>query len=691
MKKVSKKRIRDFQKKVDDSISNRVIVLACIIIAMFGILAIRLIYLQGFAHTSYLEKKDDYTSIKQYTSAPRGQIYDCRGNIIAKTVVSHNIVYTSPNNLTTKDYLMYADRVGTVFDITLEDFSSQDLKEAYLVYCGMLDSTDPKYNGLNLLSESDKKAYLDGSWGNETQSKLYALQMKALANTDVTKELDPKDLKTYAIYNRMLANQASGQQSVILEDVSDTDVAYLVEHKTEFPGFDVDFGGWKREYPYGEHLSDVIGTVSTSTEGLPLELKDYYQSQGYQLNSQVGKSGLELQYNTLLAGTEEITKITYDSNGLAVKEVLQEAKKGYDLYISVDMDLQVPMDDTLKAVLQQYGGTEKRENFHSLYMCMMNPNDGSMLALSGYQQDPETRQLTYFASGNYRSNVNPGSCIKGATVYMGQSEGVVNEGEYILDAVMNIGGQEFASFKDHGVINDVDALAVSSNVYMFNIAIRLGGGQYVEGEPLTIADPQATLNNMSGYYSMFGLGNLTGIDAPGEVDAYMGTSSLPGMLLNYSIGQYDMYTPLQLLEYVSVVANGGKLYQPRFYEYAKEVNSEEFMDVNEPKVKSTLPEENESHLQRVQMGMTACVAEGNCYLDEMDVQMAAKTGTAEVGEWTTANLLGFGPVGDPTVAFACSAPTSSINSSNLAENICGLNVVKPVLNKYFELYPTDAE
>ncbi len=62
----------------------------------------------------------------------------------------------------------------------------------------------------------------------------------------------------------------------------------LVEHKTDFPGFDVDFGGWKREYPYGESLSDVLGSVTTSTQGLPSELANYYLSKGYQYNASVG-------------------------------------------------------------------------------------------------------------------------------------------------------------------------------------------------------------------------------------------------------------------------------------------------------------------------------------------------------------------------------------------------------------------
>ena len=101
----------------------------------------------------------------------------------------------------------------------------------------------------------------------------------------------------------------------------------------------------------------------------------------------------------------------------------------------------------------------------------MDPTTGGVLAMSGYTMDLETKEMTYFASGNYVSLVNPGSCIKGATLYMGQSEGVVEPGEVINDAIMNIGGEEFGSYENHGPVNDIQALSVSSNVYMFNIAI----------------------------------------------------------------------------------------------------------------------------------------------------------------------------------------------------------------------------
>lgn len=689
MKKIKKSRKRANQNlSVDQVISNRILVLAVVIATCFLVIFLRLFYLQIISYNDYTAKREDYTSIKQYTSAPRGQIYDCKGRILAKTVVSHNIVFTSPNNMDTDDYKLYAKRIVKVFNVSAKDFTTEDKKEAYITYKTFLSTSDPEYAANHLLTSKELKQYQSGAWGDDAESKRYQILMKRIGNKQIG-EMTQSQLKMCVIYQRMTANQSTGQENVILEDVSDDDVAYLVEHKTEFPGFDVDFGGWKREYPYGESLSDILGSVTTSTQGLPSELANYYLAKGYQYNASVGKSGLEYQYNDLLAGTPEIAKITYDSKGLAQKEVIQDAKKGYDIHLSIDIDLQTSLDDIIKNTLSENGGTKNRENFQSLFTTVLNPKDGSVLAMSGYQMDLDTKKMTYYASGNYSSLVNPGSCIKGATVYMGESEGVVSPGEVIIDKVMNIGGQEFGSYEDHGPVDDVSALEVSSNVYMFNIAIRLAGASYVENEPLAVNDLQGSLNKMRSYYSMFGLGNKTGLDIPNETSSYMGYGSEPGMLLNYSIGQFDMYTPLQLAVYGTTIASDGNLYQPRFMTYATEVNSSEVVEVNEKKIKSTLPEKNAAYLQRVKQGFRACIAAGYCgdSLKDYTPNVSAKTGTAEVGEWTTANLVGYAPSENPTMSFACSAPTSSQNNQSVAPNICANTVMPAFIQKYFEYYP----
>lgn len=673
---------------VDQVISNRILILTLTIVVCFLVIFLRLFYLQIISYNDYTAKREDYTSIKQYTSAPRGQVYDCKGRILAKTVVSHNIVFTSPNNFDEDDCELYAKRIVKVFSVSAKDFTDEDKKQAYITYKSFLSPSDSEYAANHLLTAKELKQYKNGAWGDDAESKRYQILMNRIGKKQIG-EMSQADLKMCVIYQRMVANQSTGQENVVLEDVSDDDVAYLVEHKTDFPGFDVDFGGWKREYPYGESLSDVLGSVTTSTQGLPSELASYYLSKGYQYNASVGKSGLEYQYNDLLAGTPEIAKITYDSKGLAQKEVIQEAKKGYDIHLSIDIDLQSTLDNVLKNTLSENGGTKNRENFQSLFTTVLNSKDGSVLAMSGYQMDLDTKEMTYFASGNYMSLVNPGSCIKGATVYMGESEHVVSPGEVIVDKVMNIGGQEFGSYEDHGPVDDVSALQVSSNVYMFNVAIRLAGSSYVEKEPLAVADLQGTLNLMRSYYSMFGLGNKTGVDVPNESSTYMGYGSEPGMLLNYSIGQFDMYTPLQLATYGTTIASGGNLYEPHFMAYATEVNSSEVVVSNGKKIKSTLPEKNAQYLERVQQGFRACVSSGYCgdELKDIGVEVSAKTGTAEVDDYTTASLVGYAPSSSPTMSFACMAPTSSMNTKSVAPNICTTAVMPEVVKKYFELYP----
>ena len=462
-------------KPTDRIISRRILGFASIVTIFFLVIFVRLIYIQVFSNDRYTTLTNDYTSVTQYISAPRGQIFDRNGKVLAKTVVSHNIVYTSPNNMTTEDYLLYANRIVSVFDVSTEDFSNTDLIQAYITYTSFLDEDDPQYQCRHLYKDSEWESLQNGTMSTSRQTQILYDRI----TEDEIEEMSDDEIKLYVIYNRMTTSNSSSLENVVLEDISDDDVAYLVEHKTEFPGFDVDFGGWKREYPYGETLSDVIGSVTTSTEGLPIDYVDYYLQKGFQYNSPVGESGLEFYYNDYLAGVSEESVITYDSNGLAHKEVTRSAQKGYDLYLTIDIDLQESLDETLSSVLKEHGGTEGRDEFKSLFTCMMDPNSGDVLAMSGYTMDLDTKDLTYFASGNYVSLVNPGSCIKGATLYMGQTEGVVSIGEVINDAVMNIDGEEFSSYESYGPVNDIQALAVSSNVYMFNIAIRLGGATYV--------------------------------------------------------------------------------------------------------------------------------------------------------------------------------------------------------------------
>ncbi len=79
---------------------------------------------------------------------------------------------------------------------------------------------------------------------------------------------------------------------------------------------------------------------------------------------------------------------------------------------------------------------------------------------------------------------------------------------------------------------------------------------------------------MRRYFNQFGLGVKTGIDLPGEIIGWPGQSTLPGHLLDLAIGQFDVYTPIQMAQYVSTIANGGYRIQPHVVKEIREPISE---------------------------------------------------------------------------------------------------------------------
>jgi len=119
-----------------------------------------------------------------------------------------------------------------------------------------------------------------------------------------------------------------------------------------------------------------------------------------------------------------------------------------------------------------------------------------------------------------------------------------------------------------GMINDLTALKQSSDVYMFKTAINIGEGEYRNNQSLRIN--VEAFDTMRKYFHQFGLGVPTGIDLNDEMAGFKGQDTVPGKLLDFSIGQYDKYTPMQLAQYVSTIANGGKRIQPHILKEIRE-------------------------------------------------------------------------------------------------------------------------
>lgn len=660
-------------------VNRRIFIFGIIICLIFAVVSVRLVFLQIRNQEDYAAKLENYSSQKQTDSTARGEMVDRNGKVIAKTVSSHNIVYFPPKDTTSEEQWKLAQTFAKDFKVDHKGMTNSDYQDLYMFL--HKDEKGNKDSGQNLLSEQEKKTLTAEEQEKKIRSRITMKMVDELADDDT------KDAFSVYLSMRKLPNN---QNKVILEDVDSDSVAKLMENKDKYRGFDVNLGSWKREYPYKDTLRDVLGSITTSKQGVPSELRSYYEAMGYSLTDRVGQSGLEKQYEDLLSGTPRVSEISYDSDGTAIMNETSSGKNGYDLHLTIDVELQKKVDDILEDTLKKYAGTAGREKFKKAIVVLMNPQTGEIYAMSGKYLD-EDGKIQNYSSGAYLDAFASGSVVKGATVYMMLDQGIQTRYSTEQDEQMKIAGTPFKrSFNTYGTVNSIRVLAVSSNVYMFKSVIKLAGGNYVYNQPLGITNEMAqeTFKLMRNYYSMFGLGTKTGLDVPNEAQGFTGNTMNPGLLLDYSIGQYDNYTPIQLVQYAATIANGGKKVQPKLVNTATEVNTDYTVYENKTQVLSALPGSKED-LETIQMGFREVVA-GEHAIDpikSLDVQVAAKTGTAEVGNYTNASLVGYAPYDkEAKVAFACSVPESATNDQSVAGNLCAYNIMPEVLKEFFKKY-----
>lgn len=660
-------------------VNRRIFIFGIIICLIFAVVSVRLVFLQIRNQEDYAAKLENYSSQKQTDSTARGEMVDRNGKVIAKTVSSHNIVYFPPKDTTSEEQWKLAQTFAKDFKVDHKGMTNSDYQDLYMFL--HKDEKGNKDSGKNLLSEQEKETLTAEEQEKKIRSRITMKMVNELADDDI------KDAFSVYLSMRKLPNN---QNKVILEDVDSDSVAKLMENKDKYRGFDVNLGSWKREYPYKDTLRDVLGSITTSKQGVPSELRSYYEAMGYSLTDRVGQSGLEKQYEDLLSGTPRVSEISYDSDGTAIMNETSSGKNGYDLHLTIDVELQKKVDDILEDTLKKYAGTAGREKFKKAIVVLMNPQTGEIYAMSGKYLD-EDGKIQNYSSGAYLDAFASGSVVKGATVFMMLDQGIQTRYSTEQDEQMKIARTPFKqSFNTYGTVNSIRALAVSSNVYMFKSVIKLAGGNYVYNQPLGITNEMAqkTFKLMRNYYSMFGLGTKTGLDVPNEAQGFTGNTMNPGLLLDYSIGQYDNYTPIQLVQYAATIANGGKKVQPKLVNTATEVNTDYTVYENKTQVLSALPGSKED-LETIQMGFREVVA-GEHAIDpikSLDVQVAAKTGTAEVEDFTNASLVGYAPYDkEAKVAFACSVPESATNDQSVAGNLCAYNIMPEVLKEFFKKY-----
>jgi penicillin-binding protein 2 len=434
----------------------------------------------------------------------------------------------------------------------------------------------------------------------------------------------------------------------IATDLEITDAIKVFESQHLLPGISVEKQPI-RFYPYAEYTSHLIGYVGEANER---ELEDNKSNEEevkkLKLGDIIGKSGLEKRFDQELRGINGERRVFVDRYGKALasgtsKQLVDAAKKGEDLNLNIDIDLQVTAYDALGDV----NGA----------IVVIDPRNGEVLALvskPGFDPNLFTRILPYsiYQELNRKkafinraiNSYAPGSIWKPLTSLAALEHNAVNPREWLrVSGAVYYGGHRFGDWTSAtGMMDLRTAIAWSRNTYFYQIAKRM--------KPEWIADVGRSL----------GAGSKTGIELDNESAGLVPDPAwkqdrlnepwYPGNTLHFSIGQsFLLVSPVQAAAYTAAMAMDGRVPQLHI------VNDN---TKNLPKAEVNISKRS---FQIVREGMIQCVNSGTAGLSHLtgplaDIQSAGKTGSAEVSGYahsTHAWFITYAPTDNPEIALAC--------------------------------------
>lgn len=653
---------------------NRTKLILLIMILISIIYSVKLFKIQVLNNEKYIElAKKQSEKIINGTTAPRGRIYDRNGRLIVDNQAKKVIYYKKNDNVSTSDEIKLAYKINKYINIDISNINKNIIKNFYIIKN----------------KEETNKLITDEELEQFKLRKITESDLKKIKNNRITDEmlstLTEEDLKAAYIYY-LMNNGYYYDEKIIKEDnVTDEEYALVAENLSELNGFNTKLS-WERVYLYDDTFKSILGKVST----IPSEQKDKYLNKGYELNDLVGISYLEYMYDDYLKGE----KNTYIINNKG-KHILKEGNRGNDIYLTIDINLQQDVENILAEEILKTKNEPNTEYFNKAFVIISNPNTGEILAMAGkiYRDG----KIFDYTPGIITTSVVPGSIVKGASQIVGYNTGALHIDEYRDDACIKIKSTPMkCSWQYLGYINDITALALSSNTYQFNTAINVGGGYYYYDGPLTL-NPEA-YNIYRNIFKQFGLGQLTGIDLPNEKLGFKGNNTSAAHILDFAIGQYDTYTPIELSQYINTIANNGNRVKPYLL---KEIHSSKNGDIilkSQTEILNTV-ETSPEYMDRVKTGLKAVVDWGTGYgFVDPSIMAAGKTGTSQSfidtnndgvidKETISTAFLAYAPYYAPEVSFTILTPDIS-HYEGLFEYQSNLNsrISYEVSKKYFDFY-----
>jgi penicillin-binding protein 2 len=449
---------------------------------------------------------------------------------------------------------------------------------------------------------------------------------------------------------------SSKETHFLKENISHETALRFVEKSNLFPGIYLEKTA-RREYTDGEIFSSILGYTGKVNK------EDLNENEDYLITDYKGKDGLEYSYDQQIRGRHGVHKVEVDSKGNIQDELeIIDPQPGSDLVLNIDSELQKKAYEILKKTMEENeeaeaatlvaidprnGGVKALINFPS-YDNNLFSNGISQEDLSKLMDDDRKPLLNRAISGEYP----PGSIFKPIVAAAALEEKIIQEETVInCSGLISVGQWKFPDWKTHGITDVKKAIAESCNVFFYALG---GGWDGIEG---------LGINKIKKYANLFGLGNLTGIDIPGERSGNIpdenwklekiGEKWYIGDDYHVAIGQgFITVTPLQMAMATAAIANGGTFFQPQLVDkiisVGGSVNDLEPVPVNSGFI-------SKENIEIVKAGMRETVFGPNGsgrLLSTLEVETAGKTGTAQFGaqDKTHSWYSSFGPYENPEIA-----------------------------------------
>lgn len=443
---------------------------------------------------------------------------------------------------------------------------------------------------------------------------------------------------------------------------------------------------YQRQYPYGTLASSVIGFTASGN---------------------VGVNGLESYYNSTLNGVDgrEFGYLNSDSD---FEKTIKDPIDGNTVVTILDATIQTVVEKKIAEFNEAYKNHYRRgEGAEHIAVIVMNPNNGDVLAMANYPNYDlnQPRDLSAYYSENEIAAMDettkldklnelwqnfcvyytyePGSTAKAFTIATGLETGTVFTGDvYECDGHEMIAGYSSPIHcvrrSGHGAQTIKDALMNSCNDALMQMSYRIGVANFTE------------------YQQIFGFGQKTNIDLPGEARTDALLYTVDNMkkidLATNAFGQNYNCTMIQMASAFSSLVNGGHLYQPRMVKAIADENGSVIKEMTPTLLRETVSEETSDTLKRY---LYATVSDGTGKTAKVDgYSLGGKTGTAEKiprdDESYLVSFIGFAPVENPELVIYCIIDEPNVDDQ--AHSTFAQHIVREILEEimpYMNIYPDE--